>query len=234
MDVKFIDRRHAVLCSNSETLRVINYETRSEQLLQAHDSLVTAVDVFKSRFMITGSKDGKVLLWRITNNAQQDHEGPSQGIVDDNDDEQTEQDHRESCALNAAHRGLGFRLIKQYQGHTGSVSSLSFAQRTGAVFVSTGTEGFVKLWNLRLKTCKTLRPFAKEANFVRISPDERLLMTGSHERHLKFYHTKDLSLAASVDAHVRGMWDGDFAPVERFAATGSSDMTVKVWDYSSV
>lgn len=71
MEVKFIGNNHAVVCSNSETLRVLNLETGSGALVHGHEDLITAVDVFQNKFMITGSKDGKVFYWKISKNFEE-------------------------------------------------------------------------------------------------------------------------------------------------------------------
>jgi WD40 repeat protein len=250
MDVKFINDNFAVICSNSETLRVINLKNRSGKLLNGHDDLTTTVDLYKEKYMITGAKDGKILLWKINQERvfEEEIDEKSSGKhrpsfnVEDNDGGQfisgmeeeeidvSDNDEPEVYGINK----IGFKLMKKYKAHTGSVSSLRFGKKTGSKFVSAGTEGIIKIWDLKLKTCKSLKPHAKELNFVRISPNEKIVMTGSHDRNIHLYNSSDLSLISQVNAHKRGVWDAEFAPVEKLIASGSSDMLIKIWNYENI
>lgn len=66
---------------------------------------------------------------------------------------------------------------------------------------------------------------------MRISPNERFLVTGSHDRNLHLYSTSDLSLLNKIAAHKWGVWDAEFAPKDKMIASASSDTLVKIWNY---
>lgn len=222
MDLRFINSEFGVVCTNSETVRVVNLKTRSSKLLSSHEDIVTCVDVYKERYMLTGSKDGRVHLWRIVRPGEEADLGA---------------DALEKLEFNRSADsdfGVNFRLVKRYKGHTRGVTTVRFAPKTGTKFVSAGADGMIKLWDLKAKTCKTVRPHTSELNFVRISNNEKLILTGSHDRHINFYNASDLSLITQVPAHKRGVWDADFAPFERLVASASSDQTVKIWNYEDL
>lgn len=204
MDLKFIDDENIIICSNSETIRHTNTRTNKTAFLNAHNDLVTACDTFNQQVMITGSKDGKIYLWHIAKSESE--EGSN----------------------------LEFSLVKKYKGHVGGIVGLNIGRKTGTVFVSAGADGFIKLWNFESKSCKSLQTQAKELNFVKISPNEKYIIYGSHEKTLRVHSTADMTQITSLAAHKRGIWDAEFAPMERKIASGSSDMTVKVWDYTDV
>jgi WD40 repeat protein len=251
MDVKFINHNFAVVCSNSETIRVINIKNRSGKLLNGHDDLSTTVDIYKEKYMITGAKDGKIFLWKINQEKTEEsdpiHDGqlprkpklsfnvedeePGQLIsgLDEEEIDVSDDQEPEEYGLNK----IGFKLMKKYKAHTGSISSLRFGKKTGSKFVSAGTEGIIKLWDLKQKTCKSIKPHAKELNFVRISPNEKIVMTGSHDRNIHLYNANDLTLITKINAHKRGVWDAEFAPIEKLIASGSSDSLVKIWNYEN-
>lgn len=251
MDVKFVNNNFAVVCSNSETIRVINIKNRSGKLLNGHEDLSTTVDLYKEKYMITGSKDGKIFLWKISQekaevtepiqdgkskgkpklsfNLEDDEPGQLISGLDEEEIDVSDAEESEEFGLNK----IGFKIMKKYKAHTGSVSSLRFGKKTGSKFVSAGTEGIIKMWDLKLKTCKSIKPHAKELNFVRISPNEKIVMTGSHDRNIHLYNSNDLTLITKVNAHKRGVWDAEFAPIEKLIASGSSDALVKIWNYDN-
>lgn len=251
MDVKFINSNFAVVCSNSETIRVINIKNRSGKLLNGHEDLSTTVDLYKEKYMITGSKDGKIFLWKINQEKLEEAEQLQDGLpnrkpklsfnVEDDEPGQlisgleeeemdiSDTEEPEEFGLNK----IGFKIMKKYKAHTGSISSLRFGKKTGSKFVSAGTEGIIKIWDLKQKTCKSIKPHAKELNFVRISPNEKIVMTGSHDRNIHLYNASDLTLISKVNAHKRGVWDAEFAPIEKLIASGSSDSLVKIWNYEN-
>ena len=221
MDVKVINSEYAVVCTNSETIRVINLQSRTSKLLSGHEDLVTCVDVFKDKYMVTGAKDGQVYLWKILNKNTSDSENNEKGTLEFN-------------LASDTNFNVNFKLIKKYKAHTGGVTTLKFAPKTGLKFVSSGAEGLIKLWDLKNKTCKSVKPHLKELNFVRISNNEKIIVTGSHDRQINFYNAKDLTLIAQVSAHKRGVWDADFAPIEKIVASASSDMTIKLWNFEDL
>lgn len=204
MDLKFIDDENIIVCSNSETIRHTNTRTNKTSFIHAHNDLVTSCDTFNKQIMVTGSKDGKIYLWN-TNKS----------------------DNSENYQIN-------FSLIKKYKGHVGGVIGLNIGKKSGTVFVSAGADGFIKMWNLETKNCKSLKTQAKELNFVKLSPNEKYIIYGSHEKTLRVHSTKDMSLINSYAAHKRGIWDAEWAPMEKKIASGSSDMTIKIWDYTDI
>lgn len=220
MDVKFINKNLGVVCTNSETIRIIDFESRCSKILSGHEDLVTSVDVYNEKYMITGSKDGKIYFWKIISKDAEEEDTQNSNLVFDKNSPGKFQ--------------VNFKLIKKYNGHSGSITTLKFGSKTGTKFVSAGSEGMIKLWDLKNKTCKSVKPHLKELNFVRISPNEKIIMTGSHDRHINFYHSKDLTLITQISAHKRGVWDGDFSPVEKIVATASSDQTIKLWNYEDL
>ena len=198
MEVKFIDRNNLIICSNTETIRQIDVNTNKTHFIHGHQDLVTACDIYNAEKMITGSKDGRLILWNI--NKEDSKVFPE--------------------------------VQKRYKGHIGGVTSLHFGSKTGKIFVSSGTDGFVKLWNLEKNTCRSLKTQFKELNFAKISPNEKFFIFGSHHKTINLNSVKDLSVVCKIEAHKRGVWDAEFAPLENKFASCSSDTVIKIWDFS--
>lgn len=55
-EVKFLQHPYVVLSTNSEMLRVLNFETSQYELCLGHSDIIVAVDVFEN-FIVSGAKD---------------------------------------------------------------------------------------------------------------------------------------------------------------------------------
>ena len=69
IDVRFISEgsKYALLCSNSETLKLLNMESRQIELYQGHSDIVLCLDVVSSddehAIFLSGAKDSTIKLW---------------------------------------------------------------------------------------------------------------------------------------------------------------------------
>lgn len=213
-EVRFLAEDQFLVCSNSEAIRWHDLKNNKTLLLRGHEDLCTAVDTFKDQRMVSGSKDGKVFLWDITL--------PEEPIPED------QADPSEPPAL--AEPKTSAVIRKKYKAHTGNVASLSFGRRTGEVFVSAGSEGVVKLWDLARGTCKSLVVDVKEINSANLSPCERLVAVTGHDKRVFLYSTPELQAVSVIAAHERSVWEAVFSADSKKLATGSSDHKVKVFD----
>lgn len=70
-DTADMDNKFAVVCSNSELLKVINLDTSEITLLKGHTDLIIAVDTFQD-YVVSASKDQTARLWKLTYNYESD------------------------------------------------------------------------------------------------------------------------------------------------------------------
>jgi WD40 repeat protein len=65
IDVKIIkpEAKFALLCSNSETLKLLNLETGEVELYKGHTDIILCLDIC-GEFCVTGAKDNTIRLWK--------------------------------------------------------------------------------------------------------------------------------------------------------------------------
>lgn len=70
LELKFLKKDVFLICSNSDTLRMVNTKTRDSRLIFGHRDIVTCCDVNPNNHLITGGKDGRIFLWKLSSNGE--------------------------------------------------------------------------------------------------------------------------------------------------------------------
>ena len=53
------------MCSNSETLKLLDLNTGAVELYQGHSDIILCLDIcFNYKLCLTGAKDNNLLLWK--------------------------------------------------------------------------------------------------------------------------------------------------------------------------
>ncbi|KAL4659135.1 transducin beta-like protein 3 [Arapaima gigas] len=210
LDVKFLGRTdsHIVVATNSPLLKVFELSTCSCQILYGHTDTVLAVDVFrKGHMFVSCAKDKMVLVWRMN---------PETGAV--------------SC-------------MAQGSGHANPVGSIACSRLKANFLVSGSQDCTIKVWELpenlpargpdgkleQFTARFTERAHDKDINSLAVSPNDKLLASGSQDRTAKLWLLADLSLLGVFRGHRRSIWCVQFSPMDQVLATSSADGTVKVW-----
>jgi U3 small nucleolar RNA-associated protein 13 len=148
-----------------------------------------------------------------------------------------------------------------------SIGALAISKVTTdgkSAFLATGSQDrTIKLWSLedifsssgsdpnldhdepnKLKSLLTQKAHEKDINSLDISPNNRLLATGSQDKTAKIFeieHQKGgritVNLVGTLKGHKRGIWNVKFSGVEKIIATASGDKSIKLWnldDYSCI
>ena len=232
---------YAVVVTNSPQPRVFNLETLSATLLSGHSDIVLAVDVSADgRFISTASKDRTVRVW--------------------------------STANATAGGAGGWRCMAVCEGHTESVGAVGVSKSVkgsaGRLFVVSGArDRTIKLWDatalntlttddqdgqddvLQLPCTSTRVAHEKDINCIAISPNDKLIASGSEDRTIHLFSTTpptpttatataastaataahSLTSVAVLKGHRRGVWSLRFSPVDRVLASASGDKTIRIW-----
>jgi U3 small nucleolar RNA-associated protein 13 len=223
---------YIALATNSALIRT--YATSSNQgldchLLSGHGDTVLALDSsIDGRILISGGKDNTVRVWSPVEKM------PGQ-----------------------------WACVAVGEGHAESVGALAISRKSGVnmpSFLITGSQDrTVKLWDLtgtpssanddavsprKLPSLVTQKAHDKDINSLDISPNDRLLATGSQDKTAKIFEIQHqqgaratLTLAGTLKGHKRGIWNVKFSKTEKLIATASGDKSVKLWtleDYACI
>lgn len=74
--------------------------------------------------------------------------------------------------------------------------------------------------------------FLQDVNSVAVSPNDKLLASGSQDRTAKLWLLAgegNMGLLGVFRGHRRGIWAVCFSPVDQVLATSSADGTTKLW-----
>ncbi|XP_066545260.1 transducin beta-like protein 3 [Amia ocellicauda] len=209
LDVKFLGPTdsHIVVATNSPQLKVFELASSSCQILYGHTDTILSLDVFRKGSMFAScAKDNSIRLWRMNTKTA------------------------EVCCV-----AQGF-------GHANAVGTIC-CSRLKESFVATGSQDCtIKVWDLpvSLRTKEgpkvedltarvTEKGHDKDVNSVAISPNDKLLASGSQDRTAKLWTTSDLALRGVFRGHRRGVWCVQFSPMDQVLATSSADGSVRLW-----
>lgn len=222
---------YLALATNSSLIRVYSSETFDARLLEGHTEIVLALaSTTNGALFASCSKDKTARIW--------------------------------VSSISKDSTNWGYRCLGICEGHTESVGAIAMPrQQQGEAevpsFMFTGSQDrTIKMWDLstlhpddlsspKSVQCHSLTTFKahdKDINSLDVSPNNRLLVSGSQDRTVKIYEiiytpgSKDstargeLKLHGTCKGHRRGVWTVKFSPMDRLVATGSGDKTVKLWN----
>uniref|UniRef100_A0A8B9CAN2 Transducin beta like 3 n=1 Tax=Anser brachyrhynchus TaxID=132585 RepID=A0A8B9CAN2_9AVES len=212
LDVKFLGPgdSHIVVATNSPQLKVFELATSHCQILYGHTETILALDVFRKGLMfVSCAKDKSIRVWRMN------------------------KDRRVIC-------------VAQGLGHAHGVGAVSCSRMKESFVVTSSQDCTIKVWNIpesltskakaalssspeTLHAQVTERGHDKDINSVAVSPNDKLIATGSQDRLAKLWSCSDCSLLGVFTGHKRGIWCVQFSPVDQILATSSADGTLKLW-----
>lgn len=220
------------LATNSSLIRVYSTTTQDARLLAGHTDMVLCLDRSKDgEWLVSGSKDRTARVWASV---------PVEG--GDN----------------------VWRCIAICEGHAESIGAVAVSRkpltdegllRSGirSNFLFTASQDrTIKMWDLtaidlssaepsRLKSLLTQKIHEKDINSLDVSPNDRLLATGSQDKTVKVFQVDftpgrkggrsagAVSQLGTCKGHKRGVWSVKFSKTDKVLATGSGDKTVRVW-----
>ncbi|XP_061848106.1 transducin beta-like protein 3 isoform X1 [Colius striatus] len=212
LDVKFLGPgdSHIVVATNSPQLKVFELATSHCQILYGHTETILALDVFRKGLMfVSCAKDRSLRVWRMS-------------------------------------KGGRVMCVAQGLGHAQGVGAVSCSRLKESFIVTSSQDCTIKIWNIpesltskakaalisspeTLHAKVTEKGHDKDINSVTVSPNDKLIATGSQDRLAKLWSCSDCSLLGVFTGHKRGIWCVQFSPVDQILATSSADGTLKLW-----
>lgn len=214
IDAAFVQNdTHLAIATNSSLIRVYDTTTLDARLLQGHTEIVLCLDRSSDgQLLVSGSKDSSARLWAPSSNSE-------------------------------------WGCVAVCEGHAESVGAVALSrQEEGAKFMFTGSQDrTIKMWDLstissdsdvvKCKSLFTLKAHEKDINSLDVSPNDRLLASGSQDRLAKVYEIEyssdpvrgTIKVIGTCKGHKRGVWCVRFGKHEKVLATASGDKTVKLW-----
>lgn len=229
---------HIALATNSSLIRVYSATTLDARLLSGHTEIVLSLDHGAAgRVLASGSKDRSARIWAPKKNFQVSAPDESMPIVPE------------------------WFCVAVCEGHAESVGAVALSRHTSSEhslqlrFMFTGSQDrTIKMWDLsavplasqpgdtpqKCKSLTTHKAHDKDINSLDVSPNNRLLVSGSQDRTAKIWEIEyvthhngavrgEIKLLGTCKGHKRGVWTVRFGRAERVLATGSGDKTVKLW-----
>ncbi|XP_065889853.1 transducin beta-like protein 3 isoform X3 [Dysidea avara] len=76
---------------------------------------------------------------------------------------------------------------------------------------------------------KMLATSSKDINSLDVSPNDKLIVSGSQDGTAKLWRVEGGALVGTLRGHRRAVWCVKFSPFDQCVATGSGDGTIKLW-----
>ena len=221
---------HLAIATNSPLIRVYSLSASSgldARLISGHgDTVLTLGHSQDRRIFASGSKDRSARIWAPF-----------------------------------ADGSGAWGCIAVCEGHAESIGALAmshnWAEKKGRFLFTGSQDRTIKMWDLDTLplTCpvppsaegafEPLRPRSpltqkshdKDINSLDISPNDKLLATGSQDKTAKIFEidvssrgASSIKLIGTLKGHKRGVWNVKFSRTDRIVATSSGDKSIKLWN----
>lgn len=208
LDVCFVGENddYLAVATNSNDLKIYNNQTMNCNLVQGHTDIILALtkSPIAHNIFLSSSKDNSIRVWQLQK---------------------------------IENTGLEVICVAVGSKHTGSVGSIAFSQTSSNFAVSVSQDTTLKIWEIPktftqstqvLECLRTEIAHQKDINCVSVSPNDKIIATGSQDKTCKLWN-ENLELLGALRGHKRGIWCAKFSPVDQVIVTSSADCTVKLW-----
>ncbi|XP_049280473.1 transducin beta-like protein 3 [Anopheles funestus] len=197
--------QYLAMATNSNDFKVYDTNTMNCQLVKGHTDIVLSLAA-NDRYLLSSSKDHSIRLWSFS---------------------------EEPFTIHCVAIGLK---------HTNVVGCVTLSKHSGNLCASVSQDRCLKTWKIpkkfkqetedelpRLQCSLTELAHDKDINCVCISPNDRLIATGSQDKTAKLWDASDLSVVGVFRGHTRGIWAVRFSPVDQILLTNAADCCIKLW-----
>lgn len=178
-------------------------------VVPAHEEAIMCLSIYKD-FLMTTSRDGKSILWRIS----EDHRGKcnlrENALLDKN------------VLMTKGTRRIAVERIRTLRN---SLSGQNGCVLASSIFVIVGSDQLLQIWDYKDNIVME-KIHNKEINSVEINEERRLIATSSQDKTAKILDFNGRILHV-LSGHTKGIWSTCFG--KNLIATCSADNTVKLW-----
>jgi WD40 repeat protein len=125
-------------------------------------------------------------------------------------------------------------VVRTLTGHRGNVNAIAFSADGSQLFAASGENalsGEVKQWKISDGSLVYTFEGHKDTIYsVAISPDEKILATGSYDQKIKLWDVATGKELKTLSGHNGAVFGLAFRPDGKILASASGDRTVKLWD----
>ena len=125
-------------------------------------------------------------------------------------------------------------LARKLTGHRGNVNAIAFSADGSQLFAASGENslfGEIKQWKVADGSLvRTFEGHRDAIYSVAISPDEKILATGSYDQKIKLWDVATGKELKTLSGHNGAVFGLAFRPDGKILASASGDRTVKLWD----
>lgn len=206
LDTVFVGKksRYLAVATNSPAIKL--YDTAAAmncRVLLGHSDIVLSLASHKN-YLLSSGKDNTVRLWLVD---------PGTFTV---------------------------RHLATAKKHTAAVGSVAFGRLSHRICASVSQDTCLKVWSLPaafgddidaecMRCVATQIAHEKDVNCVTISPNDKMIATGSQDKTAKLWSADTLALVGVFRGHKRGIWCVRFSPVDEVLLTSSADCTMRLW-----
>jgi len=203
-DVALLSSTTVAVATNSNSVRVINFQSRESTLLSGHSDIVLCLCVLPNRDAIaTSSKDSSIRLWNtVTGQVLTVLTGHVEAVT-------------ALCCCPSSN----------------VLYSASIDLTLKAWDLRKFFKAFDKgMKDAVCRTLYTVKAHDKDINGLAISPNGIILASASQDKSVKMWAASDGKLLHTCGGHKRGVWCVAFSTVDRILASGSADSSVRIWN----
>jgi WD40 repeat protein len=215
----------AAVSTNSDVIHVMSPDTGATVPLHGHSDIVLSLSASKcGSFLASSSKDGTAIVWDISDAFSSTARIVPGAVL---------RGHAEAVSAVALSR----RQPKAAGGGAGDFAALP---PQPPMFVATGSsDRTIKVWDVPRDLSgkapaisgsrATVFAHDKDINAIAVSPNDRVIASGSQDKTAKLWNAADLAPLGTLRGHKRGIWSLSFSPSDAVLATCSADKTIRLW-----
>jgi COMPASS component SWD3 len=140
------------------------------------------------------------------------------------------------------------KIIRNLTGHSGSIYALCLSH-DGQTLISGSRDTTLKIWHLHtINTYNsnsvnrligdglidTFTGHSDSINAVTISPNGKVIVSGSEDNTIKLWYLKTGECLATLEGHEAGVRSVAISPDGQLLVSGSADNTIKLWQLPSL